>query len=92
MKASNQGIVRFGIRADGATQIYSGGLSVTGGVSVTADGLKVTGGTTVYSGSSSETLKVSENISNTGLFLPSHLLLTEEQICYVCTVIRSFFI
>jgi len=33
---------------------------------------------------------VSSNISNNGLFLPSHTLLTEKQIDYICLIIRLF--
>ena len=49
MRAQNQGTTRFTIRADGLTQIYSGGLMVTNGLSVFSGGLTVTTGLTIFS-------------------------------------------
>ena len=47
MRAQNQGHTRFTIRADGRTQIHTGGLLVTAGVSILSNGLSVIGGETI---------------------------------------------
>jgi perosamine synthetase len=40
---------------------------------------------------SDDTFPNSEWVSNTGLFLPSHLLLTDREIKYICDIIRVYY-
>jgi perosamine synthetase len=47
-------------------------------------------GTEVYGGNTLMT-PISASVSHCGLFLPSHLLLTEAQISYICDIIHVFF-
>jgi hypothetical protein len=49
-RAQNKGLTRFTIRADGRTDVYGGGLSVTGGITMQTGGLSVFGGQTVTMG------------------------------------------
>jgi perosamine synthetase len=37
------------------------------------------------------TYPISNSVSNNGLFLPSHILLTNEQIIYICKIINLFY-
>ena len=41
---------------------------------------------------SEDILPVSNYISNHGLFLPSHILLTNDDINYICDIIKLFYI
>jgi len=50
LRAQNQGSTRFTIRADGFTQIYSGGLSISGGLTMQTGGFYLTGGLSILSG------------------------------------------
>jgi len=50
LRAQNQGTTRFTIRSDGFTHIYSGGLSIAGGLTMQTGGFYVTGGLSVLSG------------------------------------------